>query len=224
MLKEIDSLKKILNDEEILTHFFLNCSSYKKNDIIFLLKKEISKEFEIDIKDIKLIGSGHTGFYLNKLNNKLERRKNIKDYDFIIIDTNFFNKILTEIVDKDYYSTFQYRGIIDRPPKDIFERNLRKGKIHLRYVDKKFRVICYFKSLEKMLEKRFNMTLKVSCCIYKTEKDFLKYLYSYYLKSLENFKSLLDEKTPLNIDWLYLKIAINIIKNKLIKYHKIKYW
>ncbi|MGL6131219.1 MAG: hypothetical protein ACRCZ9_06370, partial [Fusobacteriaceae bacterium] len=102
MIEKITELKKMMSNEDILSNLFLNYSSFKNNDIIFILKKELSKNLKIDIKDIRLIGSGHTGFRRN-LENKIEKIEEIKDYDFVIINKELFQSTYNYIDSNNLY-------------------------------------------------------------------------------------------------------------------------
>ena len=92
MIEKIKEMKSLMIDEDILANIFLNYSSYKNNDIIFLLKKQFSIKLGIEIKDIKLIGSGHIGFGID-INKSIITKKSVGDLDFVIINNDFFIKI-----------------------------------------------------------------------------------------------------------------------------------
>ncbi|MGL6098691.1 MAG: hypothetical protein ACRC0G_03590 [Fusobacteriaceae bacterium] len=188
MIEKITELKKMMSNEDILSNLFLNYSSFKNNDIIFILKKELSKNLKIDIKDIRLIGSGHTGFRRN-LENKIEKIEEIKDYDFVIINKELFQSTYNYIDSNNLYlEKIQKYPIFknQKTPREIFEQNYKNGKLHLRYIDKKFYIIKICKRLDEILQKKFNINLKVSCCIYETEANFIKNQKKYYL-NLELF-------------------------------------
>ncbi|MCF2627299.1 hypothetical protein I6E36_04300 [Fusobacterium mortiferum] len=200
MLEQIRDMKalidkRIMNEKDILANIFLNYSSVEKNDIIYLLKKELSLKLKVDIKDIRLIGSGHTGFSLDK-KNKIIKKKNPKDLDFVIINEIYFEKIKREIEEQDAYlegspDTLIYPIFIDSKKvetyRDIFEKNLRKGKLHLRYIKQNFKLIRDCRLISGYLKAVFEIKLKISCCIYRSEKEFLENQYRYYREGLVNY-------------------------------------
>lgn len=181
----------MMNDDDIMANIFLNYSSYKYNDEIFILKKELSKKLKIDIKDIKLIGSGHAGFHLNKKTKSLETKTIAKDLDFAIINKKLFDDLYKEIEENNMYK----EGNISKYPifkndkiktyKDKFLEYKMRGKIHLGYIKKEFKVIEICSWLDKILEKKFKINLKISCCVYDSEKSFLENQYIYYKIALK---------------------------------------
>lgn len=191
MIEKLNELKKLMSDEDILANLFLNYSSYNNNDIVFILKKEISKRMEVDIKDIRLIGSGHTGFSVNRNKEKIGIKDKIKDYDFAIIDREFFHKLSKEIDEKNLYlpgNTSKYpafKNQVIKTNKEMFEQNFSKGKLHLMYVKKELFVIKICEQLERFLKEKFSISLKISCCIYETEKVFLNNQNMYYKRYLD---------------------------------------
>lgn len=72
----------------------------------------------------------------------------------------------------------------------MFIKNFKKGKLHLGYIKKDFYIIKIFESLVSFLTK-LNNEKKVSCCIYKTEVDFLKNQKTYFYNYFEIIKKLI---------------------------------
>ncbi|MGL6066829.1 MAG: hypothetical protein ACRC0R_07095 [Cetobacterium sp.] len=198
MIEKIVELKKIMSEEDILANIFLNYSSYAQNDIVFILKKLLSKKLKIDMKDIRLIGSGHTGFSINRERTMLEKKEVIKDYDFVIINERFFEKMYNYISSYNLYlegNSSKYPVFKDRKiksNKELFEENYKRGKLHLRYVKKVLFIVQFCKELEKLLLDKYEIELKVSCCIYKSEKVFLENQNKYYMKkTIEGYSEIL---------------------------------
>lgn len=190
MVEKLQELKKLMSDEDILANLFLNYSSYENNDVVFILKKEISKKMSVDIKNIRLIGSGHTGFSVNREKQKIESKDKIRDYDFVIIDKNFFDRIKNEIDEKNLYlqgdatKYLVFKNQKIKTNKEMFQQNFSKGKLHLMYAKKELFIVKICEQLEKFIKEKFEMSLKISCCIYETEKDFLNNQNHYYKRFL----------------------------------------
>lgn len=205
MIDKIKQLKNLMSDKDILANIFLNCSSYACNNVIFLLKKKLSENLGLDLKDIKLIGSGHTGFTLNK-EKSLQMREKIKDLDFVIINQNYFEKMYEEIKENNLIDP--NKGLKYPPVKnykyltseELFYKNYKNGKLHLMYVKPKFIVIEKCKEIDKYLNESFNINLKISCCIYRSEKEFLENQNKYYLVSLKKIEK---EKIESSLEKIY---------------------
>lgn len=193
MIEKIKEMKSLMIDEDILANIFLNYSSYKNNDIIFLLKKQFSIKLRIEIKDIKLIGSGHIGFGID-INKSTITKKNVGDLDFVIINNDFFIKIYEKIKNNNYIkigNRLKYKMNKDQKIptfEEAFNKNYKNDKLHLRYVTPDFFILKICKEVDKYLENNFGINLKTSCCIYKNEKAFLKNQNRYYLSFLKNLK------------------------------------
>lgn len=191
MIEKLQELKNLMNDEDILANLFLNYSSYENNDIVFILKKEISKKMNIDMKNIRLIGSGHTGFSVNREKQKIESKDKIRDYDFVIIDKGFFDRITDEIEQKNLYlqgdatKYLVFKNQKIKTNREMFQQNFSKGKLHLMYVKKELFIVKICEQLERFIKEKFQMSLKISCCVYETETDFLNNQNYYYKRFLE---------------------------------------
>ncbi|MBR8702126.1 MULTISPECIES: hypothetical protein [unclassified Fusobacterium] len=109
--------KKGISFEEIAENIYLNYSSVKDIDLIYKIKKEISKQFSCGLMQILLIGSSHTGFSKNF------ELTDGKDFDFCIIDYSVFEKILLKV---------QYNKL-SKKKKENFYKNLLNGKLHYHY-------------------------------------------------------------------------------------------
>lgn len=142
--------------EEISENIFLNYSAIKDNDLIYEMKKKISKEFSVDLIHVHLIGSSHTGFSKNFI------EKDGKDYDFCIIDHFIFEKFLLKVKIEN----------INQKNKDKFYKNLCIGKLHYYYVDNELK-----QELKDKLEQiriELNTNKEISVCFYISEKAFVK--------------------------------------------------
>ena len=119
-------LSKGYKMEEVAENLYLNYHSVINNDEVYRLRKLIAIRYGCNLKDVRLIGSAHTG-YTNK-EGKIQKRDDPKDYDFAIIDadvfTRYFHLVNMEKISKDNKS--KYMGAF------------LNGKIHPRYADKKF--------------------------------------------------------------------------------------
>lgn len=188
---KILELDKIMDFRDVLANFFMNYSSVYENDKIFLIKKSLSKQLNVDIKDIRLIGSAHIGISLNKRTKEILKRKKPKDLDFVIINQELFEKEYRKIEDKKLYKPNKYLSKSTRyliNPEEQFKKNYRRGKLHLRYVSDEYEILKICKSINSKFEKKFSLGLKISCCIYETEELFLKNQNNYYEEMFELLK------------------------------------
>ncbi|WP_175613226.1 hypothetical protein [Fusobacterium mortiferum] len=167
MRKILDKFKLFESEgksfEEISENIYLNYSSIKDIDLIYKIKKEISKEFSCGLMQILLIGSSHTGFSKN-----FEKTEG-KDYDFCIIDYQIFEKILLKVQTTKLYKN-----------KDNFYKNLSKGKLHYHYVDNELK-----RELEDIFERiRLNLKIskQISICFYISERAFIKVIANFLEK------------------------------------------
>lgn len=152
-------------NKEIIENIYINYSSIFDNDKIYEYKKIISEEFNVSLKDIKLIGSSHTKFSLK--DGGLQEREEVNDFDFAIINSSFFNYCWS-IVNNDKNQIFS-------PKAWCFNNALLKGKIHPLYLNKR-------ESLYKMIKEkmeRVNSEKKSSICIYAYESAFINNLCEY---------------------------------------------
>lgn len=153
---------------EIVENIFLNYNAYTNNDDVYIIKKQIANEFNVEINNVKLIGSSHTGF------KNFVPREITKDYDFAIIDPFLFREYLLK-VDINKVSEKNQRS---------YTFNLSKGKMHILYASNEVK-----KEIEEKLETvksktkdRHNITIdkSVSICFYVSERSFIKNLCSYF--------------------------------------------
>lgn len=95
----VEKLEDLLSQKytyhEIAENLYLNYSSLIDTDEVYRIRKRLSEIFGCNMNDVRLIGSAHTGYTFK--NDKLEIRKNPKDYDFAIISPNVFAAYLNEI-------------------------------------------------------------------------------------------------------------------------------
>lgn len=171
---------------EIIENIYINYSSFQENDKIYDYKKNISKQFLVSLKDIKLIGSSHT-YFSNK--SGIKSKENLNDYDFAIINTTIFNNYWVKIIlDNTQISDVKK-----------FNYNLIKGKIHPLYLKKD-------KSLFKEINDKLNSVRadkKISICLYMSEEAFVENLCNYLEKDLEvyfkTFKVDVSKSSTINI-------------------------
>lgn len=178
-----DFYKDILDEKDadylIEKHILHNIPFYFKNDmnLFYDIKKQISKNYNISITNIYLVGSGQLGFSLNPKNNyrdfiyaESEMYSKISDLDFAIISEKLFNQIWDEICDfrlgdfphddkdKKLYKDFEnylFKGWI-RP--DMFPFDFPKKKEWFEF----------FNSLNSLVNR------KVTCGVFRNEISFLK--------------------------------------------------
>ncbi len=108
--------------KSIIENIYINYSSSEDNDKIYEYKKVISKQFNVSLKDIKLIGSAHTSF--SKKSGELKDKLDPNDYDFAIINTSLFNKYWI-MLNNDLNEV----SLVTRKNK-LFYDYLKRGKIH----------------------------------------------------------------------------------------------
>lgn len=160
---------------EIIENIYINYGAFDNNDNIYEYKKIIANEFNIALKDIKLIGSSHTSF--SKKEGILKRKEVINDYDFAIIDTTLFNKYWSEIITNNSH--------IRSDKMQIFYEYLKKGKIHPLYLDRNSSI---YKNITTNLN-CIKADKKISICVYAFEKAFIKNLCDYLEKDfIEYFR------------------------------------
>ena len=147
--------------EEISENIFLNYSAIKDNDLIYEIKKKISREFSVDLMHIHLIGSSHTGFSKDFI------EKDGKDYDFCIIDHFLFEKLLLKVKTKKLSRKTEYN----------FYKNLSRGKLHYHYVDDELNQELKNKLEQIRLELKIDK--EISVCFYISEKAFVKMISSF---------------------------------------------
>lgn len=169
--------------EDIIANLFLNYSSCFENDKIYLIKKFLSKKLNIDIKDIRLIGSAHIGIACKPNDLKIEIKENPKDLDFAIINNVLFEKEYQKIIENRYHLR----------DEKLFSYNYKRGKLHLKYVSKKYKIIRICNKINELIKDNLNLDLKASCCIFKNEDSFLKNQNFYYRCLFTKIKQL-DEK------------------------------
>ncbi|WP_306583930.1 hypothetical protein [Fusobacterium ulcerans] len=142
--------------EEISENIFLNYSAIKDIDLIYEIKKEISKEFSVNLMHIHLIGSSHTGFSKDFV------EKDGKDYDFCIIDSQIFQEFLLKV---------QINRITSTDLK-CFYKNLSEGKLHYHYVDDELKNELY--EIFEKIRMKLQIDKEISICFYISEKAFIK--------------------------------------------------
>jgi len=152
--------------EEIIENIYINYASFIDNDKIYEYKKIISDQFNVSLKDIRLIGSSHT--YFSKKDGLLKNKEVTNDYDFAIINTSLFNKYWSIILND---SSQIYN-------KKIFYKYLSNGKLHPLYLNKNSTLFKDIKSKISLL----NSDKSSSICIYAFENAFIKNL-CHYLES-----------------------------------------
>lgn len=64
---------------------------------------------------------------------------------------------------------------------------MRKRKLHLRYIKHNFKLIKDCRLISGYLKVVFEIKLKISCYIYRSEKEFLENQYRYYREGLVNY-------------------------------------
>lgn len=183
MKEKIIELKdKGFNDKEIIENIFLNYGSRYENDIIFKIKKDISKNFNLDINHIKLVGSAHSGIKVKEGTKEITSRKVPNDLDFAIIDPKFFAYILEEIRGKK---------LVKYIFRETFNLNLFYGKLHLMYVKESNPITTFCKSLDQ----KYNLDQGISICVYLSETFFIQGL-EFFFKDIfsEYYKKY---KTPI---------------------------
>lgn len=153
----INMLEEGYGKEEVIKNLFLNYSTFvDDNQVIYSHKDKISKEFNIDLRNIFLIGSRHIGLKIEnkELKFKSEFDENT-DYDYAIIDANLFSRYFDQYESED----------------KKYLKNLCKGFLHP----------LYNKPLKAEIEKKIgNIPGKISICIYLSEKSFVRKLYKHY--------------------------------------------
>jgi len=170
--------------KSIIENIYINYSSSEENDKIYDYKKVISEEFNISLKDIKLIGSSHTNF--SKKSGLLEDKSKPNDYDFAIINTSLFNNYWSTLNndDKEVSETAYH--------KKLFYENLIKGKIHPLYLNKNGKI--YKKITKGLSELNLKEQKKSSVCIYAFENAFINNLCEYLTSDLaQYFKTKTEE-------------------------------
>lgn len=170
--------------KDIIENLYLNYSSVNDNDLIYKYKKIISKEFDVSLKDIRIIGSYHTNFSKNKTTNDLIEKKTIdeiSDFDFAIINTGLFIKYWS-MANEDRNEIYN---------KKSFFENLNNGKFHPKLLERSGRIS------KQIKEKMNKIATDKSCsvCIYAYEDAFIDSLCFYFEKELTAyFKSKLKKK------------------------------
>jgi len=170
--------------KSIIENIYINYSSSEDNDKIYEYKKIISQQFNVSLKDIKLIGSAHTKF--SKKSGSLEDRNDPNDYDFAIINTSLFNNYWSILNnDETEVSKTVYKN-------DLFYDNLKKGKIHPYHLNNNGRI--YRNIKERLSELNSQKKKKSSICIYAFEDAFINNLCEYLTSDLaQYFKDKLKE-------------------------------
>lgn len=153
--------------KDIVKNIYFNYSSFDDNDDIFRMKNEIAYLFGCKFKDVQLIGSSKTGYKIDNINYKLIKCSP-KDYDFCIIDSNIFSYYLRRI---DYYR-------IDKNKLNHFYMNLRRGKLHVKYLNED--LINDFEQKCDNICKKMKINKRISICIYLDDDFYIDGLVYYF--------------------------------------------
>lgn len=170
--KIIELKEQKYSDREIIENIFLNYPSKYQNDIIYKIKKRMSKYFNVPINNIKLIGSAHSGIKIKDKETVFDLDPN--DLDFAIIDSGCYCKELLKIKESKSVKFLK---------RDTFNGNLFIGKLHYAYIKKDPSRSEFFSSLEK----EFGVDKKISICIYISEEFFLSGLETFYSDKLTKY-------------------------------------
>lgn len=163
--------------KSIIENIYINYSSSKDNDKIYEYKKIISQQFNVSLKDIKLIGSAHTKF--SKKNGLLEDKDEHNDYDFAIINTSLFNNYWSILNnDKKEVSKATHKS-------NLFYENLKKGKIHPFHLNQNGKI--YNNIKERLSELNNQNEKQSSICIYAFEDAFINNLCEYLTYDLTQY-------------------------------------
>lgn len=165
------------NIKQIIENIYINYASIDNNDKIYEYKKIISQEFDISLKDIKLIGSSHTLF---SIKDGTKEKTSSNDYDFAIINTSLFNKYWSKIM------------LNDKEPKKTFFNYLILGKIHPYYLAHDGIV---YKEIKNKL-KKLDADKSATICIYMCEEFFIKNLCDYLESDLIKYFNRLKNDVP----------------------------
>lgn len=165
----IEKLEDLLSQKytyrEIAENLYLNYHSVIDTDEVYRIRKKLSEVFMCNLNDVKLIGSAHTGYTFK--NDKLEIRKNPKDYDFAIINASVFIK---------YFHMVDIKKI-ERSNLNTYSMYILEGKLHPLYADRKF-----LKVMEKIyleVANDLNIERHITVCFYLSEKAFIEGLVQY---------------------------------------------
>lgn len=154
--------------EEIVENIFLNYNAYTNNDDIYVIKKQIAKEFNVEINNVKLIGSSHTGF------KNFVPREVTKDYDFAIIDPFIFREYLLRVDINKLGSKNKYEYI----------NNISKGKIHILYAPSEIKkeIEDKLENIKSKIKDNYSVTIdkSISVCFYVSERAFIKGLCKFF--------------------------------------------
>lgn len=160
-----DLLSKNYSYREIAENLYLNYCSLIDTDEVYRIRKRLSEIFGCNLNDVRLIGSAHTGYTFK--NDKLEIRRNPKDYDFAIIDpvvfSTYFHKIDVSKIDT--------RNI------DNYTRYILEGKIHPLYANPKF--LKEIQAMYKNVADELGIKRHITVCFYLSEKAFIEGLVKY---------------------------------------------
>lgn len=174
-----------LSTKDIIENLYLNYSSLNDNDLIFKYKKILSKEFNVSLKDIRLIGSFHTNFSKNKETNyiiKKDKIEDINDFDFAIINTSLFIEYWTKVNLNPNYE-------LSNP--NFFYSNLNNGKFHPKLLYKNGSI---YNEIQAKVKKT-NSDKSLTICIYAFENAFINNLCFYFEQALSDyFRELKAEK------------------------------
>ncbi|HDI3056377.1 hypothetical protein HYH85_11330 [Clostridium botulinum] len=158
--------------QNIVENIFLNYNAYTNNDDIYFLKKKISSYFKVELNNVKLIGSSHTGF------KEFRPREQTKDYDFAIIDPFLFREFLLKI------KTNQ----MNMHSMELYVKNLAEGKLHILYSNKEIKtnikMILEDIKLQIEEEEKIKIDKDISVCFYISEKAFINNLTGYFNRVL----------------------------------------
>lgn len=158
--------------QNIVENIFLNYNAYTNNDDIYFLKKKISSYFKVELNNVKLIGSSHTGF------KEFRPREQTKDYDFAIIDPFLFREFLLKI------KTNQ----MNMHNMELYVKNLAEGKLHILYSNKEIKtnIKMILEDIKLQIEKeeKIKIDKDISVCFYISEKAFINNLTGYFNRVL----------------------------------------
>lgn len=165
----VEKLEDLLSQKytyhEIAENLYLNYSSLIDTDEVYRIRKRLSEIFGCNMNDVRLIGSAHTGYTFK--NDKLEIRKNPKDYDFAIISPNVFAAYFHKInVNK-----------IETRNRGNYTKYILEGKIHPLYADPKF--LKEMQTLYTMIANELDIKRHITVCFYLSEKAFIEGLVNY---------------------------------------------
>lgn len=183
-------LEKGYSLEEITENIYLNYNAYDDVDIIYRTKKLISQSYNCPINSIKLIGSAHTGFSVDKFN---LLTKQPADYDFAIVDAAIFIKFYHKIVFDNLTSWNKKHYVL----------NFVSGKIHPLYINRETKD--EINKINKSIQEKMGLTKHITICFYLSEESFIKNLLLYYNDVYTNYLKQIAKDTLEVVDNIELR-------------------